>query len=144
MYKFGNEPSRVTVAKVQTFSISPIAPIEIFTFIIWLILFPFCFYNLYKPLPVGMLHELVCVSALFHLLFSDQQIFRMLYKRKRGSSFRNFLGGKFVRWARLELAQDYSHYPLKVACLPFHHHRFVLGLQRYEQFLNFQIFLQKI
>ena len=25
MYKFGNEPSRVTVAKVQTFSISPIA-----------------------------------------------------------------------------------------------------------------------
>ena len=24
----------------------------------------------------------------------------------------------FVRWARLELAQDYSHYPLKVACLP--------------------------
>ena len=30
----------------------------------------------------------------------------------------------FVRWARLELAQDYSHYPLKVACLPFHHHRF--------------------
>ena len=29
-----------------------------------------------------------------------------------------------VRWARLELAQDYSHYPLKVACLPFHHHRF--------------------
>ena len=49
----------------------------------------------------------------------------------------------FVRWARLELAQDYSHYPLKVACLPFHHHRFfVLGLQRYALFFNFQTFLQ--
>ena len=44
-------------------------------------------------------------------------------KRKRGKpfDFPLFVG---VRWARLELAQDYSHYPLKVACLPFHHHRF--------------------
>ena len=49
-----------------------------------------------------------------------------------------------VRWARLELAQAYAHYPLKVACLPFHHHRFfVLGLQRYALFLNFQTFSQK-
>ena len=49
-----------------------------------------------------------------------------------------------VRWARLELAQDYSHYPLKVACLPFHHHRFCwLGLQRYDKKLNFQTFSQK-
>ena len=49
----------------------------------------------------------------------------------------------FVRWARLELAQDYSHYPLKVACLPFHHHRvFDLGLQRYDKNLNLQTFLQ--
>ena len=47
-----------------------------------------------------------------------------------------------VRWARLELAQDYSHYPLKVACLPFHHHRFVLGLQRYDKYFKLQIFLQ--
>ena len=40
-----------------------------------------------------------------------------------------------VRWARLELAQAYAHYPLKVACLPFHHHRlFDLGLQRYALF----------
>ena len=63
--------------------------------------------------------------------------------KKRGSFIWNFLVWNGVRWARLELAQDYSHYPLKVACLPFHHHRFVLGLQRYEQILNFQIFLQK-
>ena len=48
-----------------------------------------------------------------------------------------------VRWARLELAQAYAHYPLKVACLPFHHHRlFDLGLQRYDKNLNLQIFLQ--
>ena len=39
-----------------------------------------------------------------------------------------------VRWARLELAQDYSHYPLKVACLPFHHHRFVcFGIAKVRQ-----------
>ena len=66
-----------------------------------------------------------------------------LHKMKKRKTFRfsSFFVG--VRWARLELAQDYSHYPLKVACLPFHHHRFVLGLQRYEHFFNFQIFLQK-
>ena len=63
-------------------------------------------------------------------------------KRKRGNFFRNFLFPWRVRWARLELAQDYSHYPLKVACLPFHHHRFVLGLQRYDKKLNFQTFLK--
>ena len=49
----------------------------------------------------------------------------------------------FVRWARLELAQDYSHYPLKVACLPFHHHRLSLGLQNYDKNHNLQIFFQK-
>ena len=63
-------------------------------------------------------------------------------KRKRGNFFRNFLSRIGVRWARLELAQDYSHYPLKVACLPFHHHRFVLGLQRYAQKLKVQTFLK--
>ena len=51
--------------------------------------------------------------------------FSECYIKKRGNFFRNFLYGKFVRWARLELAQDYSHYPLKVACLPFHHHRLI-------------------
>ena len=46
-----------------------------------------------------------------------------------------FLLPFLVRWARLELAQAYAHYPLKVACLPFHHHRlFDLGLQRYALF----------
>ena len=54
----------------------------------------------------------------------------------------------FVRWARLELAQDYSHYPLKVACLPFHHHRFVcFGIAKVRTFFklpNFSaLFLQK-
>ena len=54
-----------------------------------------------------------------------------------------FLLPFLVRWARLELAQAYAHYPLKVACLPFHHHRlFDLGLQRYDKNLNLQIFLQ--
>ena len=54
-----------------------------------------------------------------HKKYSEESI-----KRKRGNFFRNFLSCFGVRWARLELAQDYSHYPLKVACLPFHHHRF--------------------
>ena len=61
----------------------------------------------------------------------------------------------FVRWARLELAQDYSHYPLKVACLPFHHHRFVcFGIAKVRKILLppnfsaiffhfFDVFLQK-
>ena len=56
-----------------------------------------------------------------HKKYSEESI-----KRKRGNFFRNFLSCFGVRWARLELAQDYSHYPLKVACLPFHHHRFVV------------------
>ena len=29
----------------------------------------------------------------------------------------------FVRTVRLELTQANAHYPLKVACLPFHHYR---------------------
>ena len=60
-----------------------------------------------------------------------------------------------MRWARLELAQDYSHYPLKVACLPFHHHRFVcFGIAKVRKILLppnfsaiffhfFDVFLQK-
>ena len=68
---------------------------------------------------------------------------RTIYNEKEEASIEtsSFLG---VRWARLELAQDFSHYPLKVACLPFHHHRvFELGLQRYDNIFNLQIFLQK-
>ena len=44
-----------------------------------------------------------------------------------------------VRKARLELAQENSHYPLKVARLPFRHFR-VLGMQIYDAFLHFQNF----
>lgn len=47
---------------------------------------------------------------------------------KKGSGF---LSEAFVRMARLELAQDNSHYPLKVARLPFRHIRNDLGLQNY-------------
>ena len=36
-----------------------------------------------------------------------------------------------VRMMRLELIQANAHYPLKVACLPFHHIRITLGLQSY-------------
>ena len=50
-----------------------------------------------------------------------------VYKEKEEASSETSSCGDFVRWARLELAQDYSHYPLKVACLPFHHHRFWIG-----------------
>ena len=65
-------------------------------------------------------------------------------QKKEEASFETSSCGDLVRWARLELAQAYAHYPLKVACLPFHHHRFfVLGLQRYALFLNFQTFSQK-
>ena len=76
-----------------------------------------------------------------HILRYNRQIYSRLYKRNRGKTFRFFLCRIGVRWARLELAQDCSHYPLKVACLPFHHHRFVLGLQRYDKKLNLQTFL---
>ena len=36
----------------------------------------------------------------------------------------------FVRVRRVELPRANAHHPLKVACLPFHHTRIVLGLQR--------------
>ena len=49
-----------------------------------------------------------------------------------------------MRWARLELAQDYSHYPLKVACLPFHHHRFVFGIAKVRQKTKLPNFFAKI
>ena len=48
-------------------------------------------------------------------------------QKKEEASSETSSCGDFVRWARLELAQDYSHYPLNVACLPFHHHRFCFG-----------------
>ena len=65
------------------------------------------------------------------------------YKKKERKLLSKFPLLFGVRWARLELAQDYSHYPLKVACLPFHHHRFVvLGLQRYAKNYYFQTFLR--
>ena len=35
----------------------------------------------------------------------------------------NSTGTSFVRMARVELAQENSHYPLKVARLPFRHIR---------------------
>ena len=47
----------------------------------------------------------------------------------------------FVRTVRLELTQANAHYPLKVACLPFHHVRNALGLQSYELKLKNKIFL---
>ena len=73
------------------------------------------------------------VSSIFGVGLGDKQ-------KKETSVYADLL----VRWARLELAQDYSHYPLKVACLPFHHHRvFELGLQRYDKNLYFQTFLRK-
>ncbi len=46
----------------------------------------------------------------------------------------------FVRTMRLELIQANAHYPLKVACLPFHHVRNTLGLQRYAQIYYSQIY----
>ena len=49
----------------------------------------------------------------------------------------------FVRTVRLELTQANAHYPLKVACLPFHHVRITLGLQSYAEFIYLQIFRPK-
>ena len=48
----------------------------------------------------------------------------------------------FVRTVRLELTQANAHYPLKVACLPFHHVRNTLGLQSYELFHKNKIFFE--
>ena len=48
----------------------------------------------------------------------------------------------FVRTVRLELTQANAHYPLKVACLPFHHVRNTLGLQSYELKLKNKIFFE--
>ena len=64
-------------------------------------------------------------------------------QKKEEASSETSSCGDFVRWARLELAQAYAHYPLKVACLPFHHHRLSLGLQNYDKNHNLQIFFQK-
>lgn len=44
---------------------------------------------------------------------------------------------------RVELTQANAHYPLKVACLPFHHVRITLGLQSYAEFIYLQIFRPK-
>ena len=64
--------------------------------------------------------------------------------KKRGESFDSPLG-ELVRWARLELAQAYAHYPLKVACLPFHHHRFVcFGIAKVRTFFKLPNFFAKI
>ena len=72
---------------------------------------------------------------------AEEPYFQQVMKKKKRKLLSKFPLSWRVRWARLELAQDYSHYPLKVACLPFHHHRvFELGLQRYNNFLNLQIF----
>lgn len=48
-----------------------------------------------------------------------------------------------MRTVRLELTQANAHYPLKVACLPFHHVRITLGLQSYAEFIYLQIFCPK-
>ena len=43
------------------------------------------------------------------------------YKKKKLSVVQ--ITSFFVRMVRLELTQANAHYPLKVACLPFHHIR---------------------
>ena len=42
----------------------------------------------------------------------------------------NFSRSFSVRMIRVELTRANAHHPLKVACLPFHHIRNYLGLQR--------------
>lgn len=42
-------------------------------------------------------------------------------KQKNGAA--EFQSLRFVRMVRVELTQANAHYPLKVACLPFHHIR---------------------
>lgn len=63
------------------------------------------------------------------------------------------LFGLFVRMVRVELTRANAHYPLKVACLPFHHIRrkdktensvFTLGLQNYSILVKLQIFYRII
>ena len=48
-----------------------------------------------------------------------------LQKKQRGDQ-KLFLVTPLVRMARLELAQENSHHPLKVARLPFRHIRIIL------------------
>ena len=67
-------------------------------------------------------------------------IFWLVTAQKRGDIRRCCL---FVRTVRLELTQANAHYPLKVACLPFHHVRITLGLQSYAEFIYLQIFRPK-
>ena len=67
-------------------------------------------------------------------------IFWLVTAQKRGGIRRCCL---FVRTVRLELTQANAHYPLKVACLPFHHVRITLGLQSYAEFIYLQIFRPK-
>ena len=67
-------------------------------------------------------------------------IFWLVTAQKRGGIRKCCL---FVRTVRLELTQANAHYPLKVACLPFHHVRITLRLQSYAEFIYLQIFRPK-
>ena len=42
----------------------------------------------------------------------------------------------FVRMVRVELTRANAHYPLKVACLPFHHIRSCFGTAKISQILK--------
>ena len=42
----------------------------------------------------------------------------------QGTKKKNSLSAVLVRMVRVELTRANAHYPLKVACLPFHHIRF--------------------
>ena len=44
--------------------------------------------------------------------------------------------GFLVRMVRVELTRANAHYPLKVACLPFHHIRSCFGNAKIRQFLK--------
>ena len=70
----------------------------------------------------------VCPSADGALYFTwiRRPCFRLLWemsrvnKKNRAAEFQSL---RFVRMVRVELTQANAHYPLKVACLPFHHIR---------------------
>ena len=55
------------------------------------------------------------------------------YNKKPGASKGPWF---FVRMVRVELTRANAHYPLKVACLPFHHIRSCFGIAKIRQFLK--------
>ena len=67
------------------------------------------------------------IRFVWMLIGSEIRDFTMTIEKKNGAA--EFQSLRFVRMVRVELTQANAHYPLKVACLPFHHIRISCEIQ---------------